>query len=332
MDPFAVLWTLHKVVVNLAVVGFCGNVLVFLTILKTKALHNVTNYMLLNLAIADAFVGIQSTLGATIMETHRRGIGTSGYCTPVFIYNFKLFFMFVYLKKISFANSVFSLTLATFERYIGIIKPLHYSTFFTKRRLIIMLLFVWLVPFLTEAYTPIFYIPMYIQDNCTIPSMENYPMVMTSGILHFIFFFIIPCISLAFMYVRILINLKQGARHLENQGIQGPPQELLRAHKKVTKSLLLVVAAFFILMLPGQLLENIILYSSMFDEYYIFAELLSQTISILELLNSTINPILYGFKYSQLRRACVSMLCPCAHHSKRSNQVVHSQQVASVTT
>ena len=30
-----------------------------------------------------------------------------------------------------------------------------------------------------------------------------------------------------YRYVRILINLKRGAWHLEDQGIQGPPQELL---------------------------------------------------------------------------------------------------------
>ncbi|XP_022082018.1 adenosine receptor A2a-like [Acanthaster planci] len=321
-ELYSVLWIVHKVQVPTAIIGLCGNVLVCLTILKTKALHNVTNYMLLNLAVADIIVVFHSILGPTTMETHRRRIGKFDYCTPSFIYNFTVFFMFVYLKKISFANSVFSLTLATFERYIGIIKPLHYSTFFTKRRLIIMLLFVWLVPFLTEAYTPIFYIPTYIQDNCKIPSLKNYPVVITSGILSFIFTFVIPSTALAFMNMKILINLKQGARHLENQGIQGPPQELLRAHKKVTKSLLLVVAAFFILMLPSHILTNIIVYSNLFNQRYIIAELLTQSVKMLELLNSTVNPILYGFKYNQLRQSCITMVCPCI----RSNQV-HSIQV-----
>ncbi|XP_038078870.1 trace amine-associated receptor 9-like [Patiria miniata] len=311
---------LNQLQLGESIVGFIGNALVCLTILKTKALHNVTNYMLFNLAVADFIVSIEGILEQSV-ENHRRGIGIFGYCTPSFIYNFNVYFIFSYFQKVSFANSVFALTLATFERYIGIIKPLHYFTFFTKRRLISMLLFMWLAPYLTEAFSPIFYITAYEADNCTVPSAEKYPITRATGIVRLFFVFIIPSIALAYMYARILINLKRGARHLENQGIQGPQsQELHQAHKKVTKSLLLVIAAFFILILPSQILRNVIVYLNVFDGDYYAAELVSNLIACLSSMNSAINPIMYGLSYSQLRRACIAMLCPF-DRCKRSNHV-----------
>ncbi|XP_038078869.1 alpha-1A adrenergic receptor-like [Patiria miniata] len=315
---------LKQVHLSLGVVGTIGNALVCLTILKTKALHNVTNYMILNLAIADAIASSITILEQTIMENHRLGIGIFGYCTPSFIYNFKAFFIFSYFQRVSFSNSVFALTLATFERYIGIIKPLHYFTFFTKRRLISMLLFMWLAPSLTEVFTPIFYIITYEADNCTVPSAEKYPIARASGIVRLIFDFIILSIALAYMYARILINLKRGARHLENQGIQGQQsQELHQAHKKVTKSLLLVLAAFFILILPSQILRNVLTFSNLYGGDYFAAELLSTLIFCLSSMNSAINPIMYGLSYGQLRRACIAMLCPF-DRCKRSNQVAQN--------
>ena len=55
--------------------------------------------------------------------------------------------------------------------------------------------------------------------------------------------FLVPVGSTIWMYIRILANLKQGARNLEEQGIQGPAQPLHQAHKKVTSTLAIVTTA-----------------------------------------------------------------------------------------
>ena len=46
----------YCVFVIVGILGFIGNVLVCVTICYTRTLHNVTNFMILNLAIADALV------------------------------------------------------------------------------------------------------------------------------------------------------------------------------------------------------------------------------------------------------------------------------------
>ena len=128
--------------------------------------------------------------------------------------------------------------------------------------------------------------------------------------------FFVPVGATIWMYIRILANLKQGARNLEQQGIQGPAQQLHQAHKKVNSTLVIVTTAFLILVFPGAIvfiyvfivrpymIHNMTSGSNLFnlvDTYCVF----------LSLVNSVINPVLYGFKYEQLRKAFMSMVCRC---------------------
>ncbi|XP_071804881.1 neuromedin-U receptor 2-like [Asterias amurensis] len=302
-------------------VGVIGNLLVCLTIAKTKSMHNVTNGLLFNLASADACVSLVAFLELYIGLHFRSKIGIFGYCTPSFIFNFNSHFMYGYFVRSLYTCSILSLTLATFERYIGIIHPFQHSSFLTRRKIIILLCFTWVLPLLCELPSTITYIILYASDNCIIPTNDRYPGLLVQQVVKTIATFVLPCIVLAFMYIKIMINLKSGARHLEEQGVQGPPQELHRAHKKVTQALGFVVAAFFILILPGQITKFLIIYTNYFGDNYDLSECLDKITSIFISCNSAINPVVYGLKYTQLRSACIAVLCPCSTRCNRSNQV-----------
>ncbi|XP_071804882.1 neuromedin-U receptor 2-like [Asterias amurensis] len=310
-------------------VGVIGNLLVCLTIAKTKSMHNVTNCLLFNLASVDACVSVIASLELVIGRYFLPGIGLVGYCTPSFIYNFVCHFIIKCFERSSFTCSILSLTLATFERYIGIIHPFQHSSFLTRRKIIILLCSVWVISFLTEIPFTVAFIILYVSDNCTIPTNDKYPGLLVQQVVKSFATFALPCILLAFMYIKIMINLKSGAQHLEEQGVQGPPQELYRAHKKVTQALGFVVAAFFILILPGQILKLTVTYTNTFGGNYRLANLCAKISATMITTNSAINPIVYGFKYTQLRRACIALICPCSTRCNRSNQV---QQDVQVTT
>ncbi|XP_071804016.1 neuromedin-U receptor 2-like [Asterias amurensis] len=231
-------------------IGVIGNLLVCLTIAKTKSMHNVTNCLLFNLAFADACVSFMACSETSLAGFFGSRMGLVGYCTPSFIYNFACHFILKCFEGSLFTCSILSLTLATFERYIGIIHPFQHSSFLTRRKIIILLCSVWVASFLAEIPFVVAFTMLYVSDNCTIPTNDKYPGLLVQGVVKSFATFVLPCIVLAFMYIKIMINLKSGARHLEEQGVQGPPQELYRAHKKVTQALSFVVAAFFILILP----------------------------------------------------------------------------------
>ena len=113
--------------------GLVGNALVCLTIIKTKSLHNITNYMLLNLALADALVSMYIFTEPNLSQVFRWNIYPGAPCSDLLIYSFTCYVLMDYIQTCLISHSVLGLTLATFERYIGIIKPLHCSVFFTKR-------------------------------------------------------------------------------------------------------------------------------------------------------------------------------------------------------
>ncbi len=74
MNLSAVLLVLMPIVGS---VGFIGNVLVCVTIIYTKKLHNVTNLMILNLAVADALVSVIYTHYLSISSQYSHSINTS---------------------------------------------------------------------------------------------------------------------------------------------------------------------------------------------------------------------------------------------------------------
>ena len=108
-------------------------------------------------------------------------------------------------------------------------------------------------------------------------------------------------------------------RNLEEQGIQGPAQQLHQAHKKVTSTLAIVTTAFFILVVPGAIwffIDSLLSYIISLKDI----EIIWNIFNVLALVNSAINPVLYGFKYEQLQKAFKSMVCRCDRW-RQPNQV-----------
>ena len=135
--------------------------------------------------------------------------------------------------------------------------------------------------------------------------------------------FLVPIGATIWMYIQILDNLRQGARNLEEQGIQAPAQQLHQAHKKVTSTLAIVhvTTAFFILVLPGSIwffIDSLLSGSDIINTSDI--EIIWNIFTFLSLVNSVINPVFYGFKYEQLRKAFKSMVCRCDRW-RQPNQV-----------
>ena len=308
-----VIINLFKVLIVLmpcvGIIGFVGNVLVCVTIIYTKKLHNLTNLMILNLAVADALVSVSSTPCASVsLEYFLLGNGSSNssisQCTADRLDQFTRSWIYFFFVNSFRAHSVLSLTLANYERFIGIVRPLLYTSYFTRRKILLLLLVVWIIPVLVYLPRSFLEIHFYKRDNCVNGEVRKH----TASSIASMLLLLLPIAATIWMYIRILINLKQGARNLEEQGIQGPAQELHQAHKKVTSTLVIITTAFFILVLPGATWQTFsyLFYKS--DSSSISNIIIWDVFTYLVLLNSAINSVLYGFKYDQLRKALIFMV------------------------
>ena len=74
---------LQYVQVTEGFIGLIGNVLVCVTIMKTKALHDVTNYLLLHLAAVDAIVSLIGILDPTLATVFRQRLAFTTIVIPV---------------------------------------------------------------------------------------------------------------------------------------------------------------------------------------------------------------------------------------------------------
>ena len=299
--------------------GFVGNVLVCLTITYTKKLHNVTNLMILNLAVADALVSIFYTQYASIglqsfYYANSSLHSNSSQCTADTILQFSSFEIYYFFINCFKAHSALILSLANYERFIGITRPLQYASYFTRRKIALLLLAVWIIPVIVFMPGSVLTIDQHKNDNCAISKLQISAASGIAGML----FCLLPTAATIWMYIRILINLKQGARNLEEQGIQGPAQELHQAHKNVTTTLAIITTAFLILVLPGAIWYVISVFLPV--QLSIIEEAIWEISALLTMLNSAINPVLYGFKYEQLRKAFISMVCRC-NQLRQPNQV-----------
>ncbi|XP_071788400.1 trace amine-associated receptor 8b-like [Asterias amurensis] len=301
--------------------GFVGNILVCVTIIYTKKLHNLTNLMVLNLAVADALVSLSSTPYASVcLEYLLLGNSSSNssisQCTADRLDQFTLSWVYFFFINSFRAHSVLSLTLANYERFIGISRPLLYTSYFTRRKITLLLLAVWIIPVIVYLPRSFLKIHFYKRDNCVNGEVRKH----TGSSIASMLLLLLPIAATIWMYIRILINLKQGARNLEEQGIQGPAQELHQAHKKVTSTLVIITTAFFILVLPRAIWFS---FSMLFEPevgFLLVNEAIWGICTLLSLLNSAINPVLYGFKVEQLRKAFINMATRC-YQRKHPHQV-----------
>ena len=267
--------------------------------------------MILNLAIADALVSTCYPLVPFVTLHYLPNFTLNNtQCTSELIFLSKSTWTCSFFINCFWANSVLSLTLANFERFIGITRPLQYPNYFTRRKIILLLLAVWVIPPMVYLPRTVFMINQYQSDIWSFSAGRT-----IFGIVSMIVF-IVPVGATIWMYIRILANLKQGARNLEEQGIQGPAQQLHQAHKKVTSTLAIVTTAFFILVVPGVIIDSLLFYMKSFNDI----EIIWNIINVLALVDSAINPVLYGFKYKHIQKAFKSMVCRCNLWRQR-NQV-----------
>ncbi|XP_071784703.1 somatostatin receptor type 2-like [Asterias amurensis] len=291
--------------------GFIGNLLVSVTILRTKSLHNLTNYLILNLAIVDSLYLLSTTFDPWVKWTNTESNNTDENENTTMNVGHVTLQLLMHVQYSLIGTSTCSIALVTFECYMGIVYPLQHMSYFIKWKVALLLLTVWIVPFILELPATIVYIFFLPSTQYTVyPTAMNQPWlwlfpIISSGVLY-----LVPVGALIGMYARILQNLKLHARIFRRQGIIGPPQELSRAHHRVARTLILVTAACIILISPTKII-CLYLTAQAPRSSPASKQVLLQLSFLLSAANSAINPILYALKYKPMRRAFRGMICPC---------------------
>uniref|UniRef100_T1IYS5 G-protein coupled receptors family 1 profile domain-containing protein n=1 Tax=Strigamia maritima TaxID=126957 RepID=T1IYS5_STRMM len=302
-------------------VGIVGNFLVGLAVYRNQSMQTVTNFFIVNLALAD-FLVILVCLPPTVLWD----------VTETWFFGSVLCKIVVYTQTASISVSVLTLTFISLDRYYAICHPLTFSSTTAKAKTAILVVLETrpgrVLPIETVYFTDCK--PLWEES-----SQKTYTFVLMTLL------YIIPFLLMSFAYYKIVRVLWKkdipgssevrktkksfkngddgtGKKSLMPQGQISSTQAQINSRRKAAKMLIAVVVMFGICYFPVHLL-NVLRYTVGLETTHI-----TVTVSLLShwlcYANSAMNPVIYNFMSGKFRqefkRAC---LCFCGG-SKRLHQ------------
>ncbi|RXG71447.1 Alpha-1A adrenergic receptor [Armadillidium vulgare] len=110
----------------------CGNVLVLLAVIISRNLRSSTYYLIVNLAVADLLLGTTVLPFSAVLEVSNIWYFGQLFCE-----------IWAAVDVLCCTASIWSLCVISLDRYIGVTRPLAYSTIMTEKRVFVLIGAVW---------------------------------------------------------------------------------------------------------------------------------------------------------------------------------------------
>lgn len=307
-----------KVVAQMAVFTFIiiativGNGLICVSVVKFRHLRTNTNFILLSLALTDLSMVVIMILNAVTTVTGEWIFG-QWCCRAVASIGLTLSFI-----------SILHLCVLSVDRYIAIQKPFRYQFIVTRRRVITILLLIWL------SVVVILNVPLadfeFRADTygCASPSTQGpsreSPYIFFLVALFVILPFAIICFSnavvfkIAFTQARQLSRVERSLResaadicdqHEPQQGEKTVENHSLKREIKSARTFALVLGIFLLCYTPFYTAGT---YRKIAGPIKVPRSVMNITMWV-AFANSFCNPIVYGLRYSPFRKAFKQLCC-----------------------
>lgn len=276
--------------------GVIGNSLVIYVVFKFKNLRTVTNFFIVNLAVADLLVNtlcLPFTLVYTLYGEWKFGQ--------------VLCFMLPCAQGMAVQVSTITMNVIALDRHRSIVY--HMETKMSKEMCAVVIVITWAVSALLASPLAIFreygtfdFSPDESIQVCT----EKWPESSMNGSVYSISALLVqyglPLAINSVAYIRIWNKLK-------NHGIYGGRNDHHKRRKKTTKMLLTMVVVFAVSWLPFHAFQLAVDIDSTVLDMKDF-KLLFTVFHIMAMCSTFVNPILYGWMNNNYRTAFLSV-CKC---------------------
>ncbi|XP_039750899.1 orexin receptor type 1-like [Pararge aegeria] len=297
-------WVLIGTHTAVFIVGLVGNTLVCVAVYKNHTMRTVTNYFLVNLAMAD-FMVLLFCLPATVVWD----------VTETWFLGDVLCKILLYFQSVSVTVSVLTLTFISVDRWYAICFPLKFKSTINRAKTAIFV--IWTVSLLfntpelvvltTVKMVPLrFNLEYLVQCTAIWSSTDD----LVWHIIKVVFIYTIPLLLMTVAYhqiVRVLWSSQKIPGQAETVKLAPAEQTQLRSRRKAAKMLVAVVIMFAVCYFPVHLLSVL---------RYVLDMEQNDVITCLALLshvlcyaNSAINPLIYNFMNSKYRREFRRAFC-----------------------
>jgi len=298
---------LAPVYVVVIIFGVVGNIIVITVIKSTRSMHTTTNFLLLNLSVADLLTLLWCIPYKVLVFVFDHPSGTAGNYLCKFFTSYNV-------TVITLTVSIFTLTVLSVERYRALIKPLHHRLRLDLETVWYAIAAVWIAA--TAFMIPLFVVTKYIPsaNTCRVawPSKSQEDLYSLSIMIFSIF---IPLLVTLVCYIRIIKGL-----YFSNTicAIPAGAQQAsdLQEKRKIVKILLVVTSAFVLCFLPYASFRIVVASANSSDyESYSRLQSLREIFKFLSYSSSCFNPVIYAVQSSNYRAACKRVFmkkCGCA--------------------
>lgn len=284
-------------VVCLLVVG--GNMVVIMSITLSKQLRTATNFIILSLAMSDVLVG-----GVMMPLQCIMFVDVCLYYTEI------LCPAYHFISTIVGNVSIYNIVLIALDRYFALCHPFRYVAKMSLRVVLKCVCFVWILSLIYNL--SMMYIGNSEQSKVICIQACAFPINNTWGLIDVIFNFIVPCLLIIILYVKVLTVALRHAKVVSDSAKPGLNRRKWKSEIKATKTLGTVVFAYLVCWTPLYIfLVNI--------ENVPDANVIINYLICLFYSNAFINPIIYAISYPWFKKS----LSFCALFGKLSSMCAH---------
>ncbi|TDG99642.1 hypothetical protein EPR50_G00195840 [Perca flavescens] len=274
------------------VLGFPGNLFVVWSVFCRVKKRSVTCLLVLNVAMADAFVLLSAPLFLRYLAGGRGWEFGSAACKLVH-----------YLSSVNMYVSIYLISLMSMDRWLAVSRPFLSQRMRTKRCLLILLLVVWVLAFLLSLPMPFYRsnLKKTLSNNITLSYCVPYHWGSTGHrVFQYLFETIMACLLpfslINTCYSSVICRLQSAKFQRRGQG---------------SRLILLIISAFAVFWLPYHIINIIevvgLLQGS--DSVIKTALVARPNVTAFAYFSSAVNPILYVFAgSSHIRQAGLSFM------------------------
>lgn len=289
---------IHTSVLTLTtILSLTGNFLICLAFCRNRRVRTITNFYVMSLAVSDLL------LATVFFPSH---LVASGLRRWPFSYDFCQFTGF--LTQFWAQLSLCILAVASINRYFCVAKPNKYPVYFSRKKTVVSILFIWVFSFLQTLFftiaTPVVYRwsprSLYCQG---FSSDERKEMI---SYVFFGFFFLVPVFLVVFCYANIYLVVRKHNTIIvpSLQQTNRPGITTLTAHEiKTSRILFAAVLGFCVCWTP-----LIVILFLVFGLRVPISSVALWVLVLLTTFSSWINPVIYGVMNRAMRREFKNIL------------------------
>lgn len=318
-----------------------GNILVILSVACNRQLQTVTNYFIINLAIADLLLSTLVLPFSATLEVLGTWVFGRIFCD-----------IWAAVDVLCCTASIMSLCIISIDRYVGVKHSLKYPTIMTEKKAVVIIIVLW-VSSMVISIGPLLgwkEPPPEDDSQCSITEEPGYALFSS------LFSFYLPLLVILIMYFKVYIVARRTTKSLE-AGVKKERNKsmevVLRIHcrslvesnansrkghtfrsslsvrlikfsreKKAAKTLAIVVGVFILCWLPF----FIVLPLGSFFPNLKPSDGVFKVIFWLGYFNSCVNPIIYPCSSKEFKRAFIRLLrCRCRRRRRPLWRVYDNQ-------